>query len=591
MNVLITGGTGFIGSRLALRCIEEGHNVRVFGRENNDAERANKKLVESKEAEVVLGSITDKEKLSDAVKEIDIVFHLAAAQHEANVPDQVFWDVNVTGTKNLLDMCLEAGVRRFVHGSTIGVYGNLDGQIDEESPCNPENIYGVTKLEGEKLVLSYRDKIPLVIIRISETYGPGDYRLLKLFKLINKNSFFMIGAGKNLHQLIFVEDLISGLLNAADSEKAVGEIILLVGKEPITTNDMVKIIADNLNARILPFRAPLLPFLALAWMMETALRPLGIQPPLHRRRMDFFRKSFSFSTNRASELLGFIPQFSFKQGVAETARWYIDMGLLSGPADQNSGDIERIGAPAEMKIDTDLSAQIEPFDTFWEAPEDIEKGYAKFAKFYKRNYFKYMPENKNMHTLVISCGAGYFVELMQNEGYTDVLGIDSDPAKVEYAQKRGLNCRVENAFPFLRNNQEPFDLIFAEQEINHLTRNEILIFLDLCRENLKEGGTLFVHSLNGANPITGAEALAQNFNHFNTFTEYSLRQVLSHAEFKDIKVFPLNLYIFYENPVNYVGMFLNGMLNTIFRIGFIFYGKENKIFSKKIAAVCKKKRA
>ena len=589
MNVLITGGTGFIGSRLALRCIEDGHNVRVFGRENTDAERANKKLVESKRAEVVLGSITDKEKLSDAVKKIDIVFHLAAAQHEANVPDQVFRDVNVIGTKNLLDMCMKAGVRRFVHGSTIGVYGNLDGRIDEESPCNPENIYGVTKLEGEKLVLSYRDKIPLVIIRISETYGPGDYRLLKLFKLINKNSFFMIGAGKNLHQLIFVEDLISGLLNAADSEKAVGEIILLVGKEPITTNDMVKTIADNLNARILPFRAPLLPFLALACMMETALRPLGIQPPLHRRRMDFFRKSFSFSTNRASELLGFIPQFSFKQGVAETARWYIDMGLLSSRDGQNSGDIERIGGqPAEMKIDTDLTAQIEPFDTFWEAPEDIEKGYAKFAKFYKRNYFKYMPENKNIRTLVVSCGAGYFVELMQKVGYTDVLGIDSDPAKVEYAQKRALNCRVENAFPFLRNNQEPFDLIFAEQEINHLTKNEILIFLDLCRENLKEGGTLFVHSLNGANPITGAEALAQNFNHFNTFTEYSLRQVLKHAKFEGIKVFPLNLYVFYENPVNYVGMFLNAMFNTIFRIGFIFYGKDNKIFSKKIAAVCKK---
>jgi 2-polyprenyl-3-methyl-5-hydroxy-6-metoxy-1,4-benzoquinol methylase len=398
----------------------------------------------------------------------------------------------------------------------------------------------------------------------------------------------MIGAGKNLHQLIFVEDLISGLLNAADSEKAVGEIILLVGKEPITTNDMVKTIADNLNARILPFRAPLLPFLALAWMMETALRPLGIQPPLHRRRMDFFRKSFSFSTNRASELLGFMPQFSFKQGVAETARWYIDMGFLSSRDGQNSGDIEEIGAPAEMKIDTDLTAQIEPFDTFWEAPEDIEKGYAKFAKFYKRNYFKYMPENKNIRTLVISCGAGYFVELMQNEVYTDVLGIDSDPAKVEYAQKRALNCRVENAFPFLRNNHEPFDLIFAEQEINHLTRNEILLFLDLCRENLKEGGTLFVHSLNGANPITGAEALAQNFNHFNTFTEYSLRQVLSHAEFKDIKVFPLNLYIFYENPLNYVGMALTAMLNIMFRMVFIFYGKENKIFSKKIAAIAEK---
>ena len=581
--MLITGGTGFIGSRLALRCVEDGHKVRVFGQENTEAEKANKKLIQSKGAEVVLGAITDTEKLSDVVKEIDIVFHLAAAQHEANVPDQVFRDVNVIGTKHLLDRCLEAGVRRFVHGSTIGVYGNLEGQIDEKSPCNPENIYGVTKLEGEKLVLSYKDIIPLVVIRISETYGPGDRRLLKLFRVINKNSFFMIGSGKNLHQLIFVDDLITGLINAVDSEKALGEIILLVGKEPITTNDMVKTIADSLNARILSFRAPLVPFLGLAWMMETVLRPLGIQPPLHRRRMDFFKKSFSFSTNKASDLLGFSPQYSFDQGVAQTARWYEAEGLLS-----ISGTDSHYELSLNMQVDKDLAAQIEPFDTFWEAPADVEKGFGKFAKFYKRNYFKYMPKDKNVRTLVISCGAGYLVELMQKQGYTDVLGIDSDPDKISVAVGHDLNCRVANAFSYLRDNLEPFDLIFAEQEINHLTTEEILVFLDLCRLNLAAGGILFVHSLNGANPITGSEALSQNVNHFNTFTEYSIRQVIGYSGFHDIHVFPLNLYIFYENPINYVGMALNGLLNLAFRLGFIFYGKENKIFSKKIAAVCQK---
>lgn len=586
MNVLITGGTGFIGSRLALRCLNDGYAVRVFGQQNNEAERKNKEDIEREGAQVILGSMTDKYLIDEVTQGIDVVFHLAAAQHEANVPDHVFRDVNVTGTKNLLDMCFKAGVKRFVHGSTIGVYGNFDGQIDEESPCNPENIYGVTKLEGEKLVLSYKDKIPLVIIRISETYGPGDRRLLKLFKLINKNAFFMIGSGKNLHQLIFVDDLISGLLNAADSEKAVGEIILLVGKEPITTNDMVKTIADSLNAKIFRFRAPLLPFLVLAWMMETALRPLGIQPPLHRRRMDFFRKSFSFSSKKAPELLSFKPKFSFEQGVTETARCYKKMGLLS-----DQGGQEPDKGQVKLKIDTDLTAQIEPFDTFWEAPSDVEKGFAKFAKFYKRNYFEYMPDNRSVRSLVISCGAGYMVDLMNKEGYSNTLGIDSDPDKIAVAKRHGLNCRVANAFPFLRENQATFDLIFAEQEINHLTKEEILDFLILCRKSLRDNGTLFIHSLNGANPITGAEALAQNFNHFNTFTEYSLRQVLKHAKFEDIKVFPLNLYIFYKNPANYIGMFLNAMFNTIFRIGFIFYGKDNKIFSKKIAAVCKKKSA
>jgi hypothetical protein len=149
---------------------------------------------------------------------------------------------------------------------------------------------------------------------------------------------------------------------------------------------------------------------------------------------------------------------------------------------------------------------------------------------------------------------------------------------------------VDNAFPFLKNNENNFDLIFAEQEINHLTKDEILVFLDLCSQNLNDGGTLFVHSLNGANPITGSEALAQNFNHFNTFTEYSLRQILKYSNYRQIQVFPLNLYVFYENPVNYIGMFLTTMLNTLFRIGFIFYGKDNKIFTKKVAAIARKTR-
>ena len=169
-----------------------------------------------------------------------------------------------------------------------------------------------------------------------------------------------------------------------------------------------------------------------------------------------------------------------------------------------------------------------------------------------------------------------------------MLGIDSDPDKVQYAINRNLNCETAHAFDFLNENETPFDVIFVEQEINHLTKDEILQFIELCWKNLNDSGSLIIHSLNGANPITGPEALAQNFDHYNTFTEYSLKQILKHAKFKNIKVFPLKLYIFYENPLNYIGMALDAVLNFVFRISFIFYGKSNKIFSKKIAAVCRK---
>lgn len=239
-------------------------------------------------------------------------------------------------------------------------------------------------------------------------------------------------------------------------------------------------------------------------------------------------------------------------------------------------------------IKKELSAKIEPFDSFWEAPDDINKGFASFAKFYKRNYLGYFPEDKEVKILIISCGAGYLLNLLNMEGYHNVLGIDSDPKKVSIGEHKRLNCKVGSAFEFLESNDDKFDLIFAEQEVNHLTKNEMLDFLKLCKGKLKDRGTIFVHSLNGANPITGSEALAQNFDHFNTLTEYSLTQVLAAAGFKDIIVFPLNLYVFYENPLNYIGILMNYILNLVFRLGFIFYGKKNNIFTKKIGAVAKK---
>ncbi len=329
MRILITGGTGFIGSRLALSRLGRGDFVRVLGQANTDAETENRGLIESSGAQVLLGSVTETEKVAEAVQGIDIIFHLAAAQHEANVPDQRFWDVNVTGTMNLLEAGVKAGVKRFVHGSTIGVYGSAQkGVLDEASSLKPDNIYGITKMEAEKAVRSFEGKIPWVIIRISETYGPGDRRLLKLFKAIKKKAFFMIGRGENWHHPIYIDDLIAGLDLAAASEKAVGRTFVLAGKEPLTTRQMAQEISAALGTSVAKFHAPLGPFILLAAIMETLLRPMGIQPPLHRRRLDFFRKNFSFSIEESARNLGFVPRYSFRQGIEETARWYSEIGAL-----------------------------------------------------------------------------------------------------------------------------------------------------------------------------------------------------------------------------------------------------------------------
>jgi len=235
-----------------------------------------------------------------------------------------------------------------------------------------------------------------------------------------------------------------------------------------------------------------------------------------------------------------------------------------------------------------LSARLEPFDSYWQAPADVERGYRDFYQYYKHNFLAHIPGARSTRILVVSCGPGYLVNLLAGMGYTAVLGIDSDPAKVAHATRRGLNCQVAPAFEYLEGRTAQFDAIVCEQELNHLTFDEMIEFLRLCRTSLAPGGTLIVYGLNGANPIVGAENLTHNIDHFNAFTEHSLGQVLEIAGFTRIRPFPLKLYVFWTNPLNYVGLLATGVLSLFFRVCFALYGKKVTILTKKIGAVCYK---
>jgi len=235
-----------------------------------------------------------------------------------------------------------------------------------------------------------------------------------------------------------------------------------------------------------------------------------------------------------------------------------------------------------------LSAKLEPFDSYWQAPEDIDAGYESFYEYYRANYLDRMPADHNASILVISCGPGYLVNMLNRHGYTNVTGIDSDPHKTEHAVSRGLDCHVSEAFPWLADKGRQYDVIIPEQELNHLTLEEMIEFLKLCRQALRDDGYVFVYGLNGANPMVGSENLSHNIDHFNTFTEYSLGQILELGGFERIEVLPLKLYVFWKNPLNYVGLAITTVYELYCRIMFKLYGKNVKILSKKLAAIaCK----
>jgi dihydroflavonol-4-reductase len=332
-KLLITGATGFIGSRLALRAHQLGIDVLATGRAEIPVEAERAQELRTAGVPVEVGMLQDLALVDRLLQGRNAVIHLAAAQHEAEMPEAYFRAVNVDAVRTLLAACRDHNIRRFVYGSTIGVYGEGgESLLDEDSPLRPENIYTRTKVEAEALVRSFASHFETCIVRIAETYGPGDLRLLKLFRSIARGHFFMIGSGNNRRQCIHVDDLARGLLLAAQHPAANGQTFVFAGNEIMTTQKMVERIAGVLDRKPPRLQLPMWPFIAAAGVMETTLPPLHIAPPLHSRRLDFFRKSFVFSTARAQSVLGFQPAIDFRTGAADTVSWYRARGLLPRPA-------------------------------------------------------------------------------------------------------------------------------------------------------------------------------------------------------------------------------------------------------------------
>jgi len=325
-KVLVTGATGFTGGYLAEELANRGYTVRALSLPEQDISKLNKLGIE-----VVTGDLTKKETLAEAVKDIDVVYHIAAIYREQNVPNHYFFDVNVGGTRNLLESALEAGVKRFVHCSTVGVQGEIkDPPAKENAPYNPGDVYQRSKVEGEKLALEFfsENDIEGVVFRPVGIFGPGDMRFLKIFKWVNSGKFRMIGNGEVLYHLTYVKDLVEGIILCGEKKEAVGEVFTLGGREYVTLNEFVKLLSEVLDVPEPKSRIPVWPVWSAAVLCEALCYPLKIQPPIYRRRMDFFTKDRAFDISKAREMLGYNPSTELKTALKMTAEWYKAQKML-----------------------------------------------------------------------------------------------------------------------------------------------------------------------------------------------------------------------------------------------------------------------
>jgi len=318
-RVLVTGATGFTGGALAKKLIDQGNEVVALVRKTSNTEH-----LKAIGASLVLGDISDRTAVIAAAKGVDIIYHIAAVYRTAGHPDEYYQSVNVNGVQHVIDAAIEHNVTRVVHCSTIGVHGDIEEiPSNEESPFNPGDVYQRTKLAGEELFAqAMNDGLVGSIFRPGAIYGPGDMRLLKMFKQIKRGFFPLFGGGNNLYHLSYIDDLTDGIILCGEHPNAVGQRFILCSNEYGTLKELSATIAKKLDVAAPTLAPPIGPLMLAAKLCEALCKPLGIDPPLHTRRVEFFVKSRAFDNKKARELIGYQPKISTAQGVAKTIEWY-----------------------------------------------------------------------------------------------------------------------------------------------------------------------------------------------------------------------------------------------------------------------------
>lgn len=326
MKVALTGASGYTGGHILRKLLARGDSVTALVREGSITP-----ALQAGGARIVTGALGSADDARRFVAGCDAVMHVAAVYRTAGHPDSYYRQINVEGTQKLLEAAAEAGVRRFVHTSTVGVHGDVKHPpADENSPIAPSDIYQETKAEADAMAREFGRArgIEVAIVRPGAIYGPGETRLLKVFRGIARGRYAVVGKGTPHYHLVYIDDLVDGFLLALDRKEAAGETFIIAGPSSLSQDDLAREVARATGGSVWPFHIPAWPIQRLGDIVEAICVPLGIEPPIHRRRVDFWVKNRSFSIEKARRLLGYDPKVGTTEGIRRTAQWYREHGWL-----------------------------------------------------------------------------------------------------------------------------------------------------------------------------------------------------------------------------------------------------------------------
>jgi len=327
LSALVTGASGFIGGRLAERlATEEGVRVRAMVRHAKKAERLRKLPLE-----IVQADLLDLESLRGAIDGCDLVFHCAAVVRETGDRNE-FLGTNVKGTENILNVSRDAGVKRFIHFSSVSVYGmNPPDRADETTPYQPcGNLYCDTKIAGEKAVWAAHQEagLPVVVIRPANVYGPySNPWTIRPIKLVNSGQMMLINGGTGLCNYVYIDNLLDATLAATKRDQSVGQVYLITDGIAVTWKKFFGYYAQMAGKPKIR-SVPKWLGKAIALGMEVTSKLSGKPPKLTREAVGFLTREARFSIEKARRELGYQPRFSLEEGMKLTEQWLREAGYL-----------------------------------------------------------------------------------------------------------------------------------------------------------------------------------------------------------------------------------------------------------------------
>lgn len=325
MNVLVTGGTGFVGGHLIPQLLKCGYSVTCLVRSLEKAEELKKIYI----VNTIIGDVTKPETLVNISKDIDYVIHLAAMGHVSAVTEEaynLFVEINEKGTRNLIQEFKGSTLlKKFIHFSSTAAMGPIGIPVlNENSIPNPLTPYQRSKYRSEHIVMEacQKDKFPGVILRPCMIYGPGGYgEFYKFCRLMKKGVFPKVGFGKNLTPLVFIEDVVSATLLALENGQ-LGNIYIIASEQSIPMDDMRELIMRNIGKKTPYFFVPSSLALCGAMLIEKVFSLMGKEPVVTYRNIKSTIVDRTFDISKARKELGYLPKCSFQNGISVTIQWY-----------------------------------------------------------------------------------------------------------------------------------------------------------------------------------------------------------------------------------------------------------------------------